>query len=277
MNSSNASKRQNTYQFDENSEEHFDKYESMPLTIDGYLTKEFKQEDNGDNCKWEEKVMGHELREITNEKNQSSSEEERESKTKMFLEEFRKTFNKCLSSANISRKQSTKAEKGVKKSNSREDKRKSSREKGHNTAGKEVNEKSESQKYLNDMLKDAYNDNKFSVGNRRTELKYDGERKGNSKQGNGALYYSNGLCYEGEFKNNLRNGYGVLKFNQIEIYRGEWQDDELSGQGKLRNFAVINKFKSQSSASPLLKWVSYCGYFKNNRFEGEGTLYLQGA
>jgi hypothetical protein len=91
------------------------------------------------------------------------------------------------------------------------------------------------------------------------------------------LFYSNGLCYEGEFKNNLRHGYGVLKFNHIEIYSGDWQNDEIFGQGKIRNFAVINKKKSQSSNSPLLKWISYCGDFKSNRFEGEGTLYLQGG
>jgi len=40
----------------------------------------------------------------------------------------------------------------------------------------------------------------------------------------------------------------------------------LSGQGKIRNFAVINKKKSQSTGSVLLRWVSYCGYFRNNRF-----------
>ena len=91
------------------------------------------------------------------------------------------------------------------------------------------------------------------------------------------LYYSNGLCYEGNFKNNLRHGFGVLRFNQIEIYRGTWSADELSGQGKIRNFAVINKRKTQGGTSVLSRWVSYCGSFKGNRFEGEGTLYLQGG
>ena len=65
------------------------------------------------------------------------------------------------------------------------------------------------------MLKDIDNNNKFSVGSRRTELKYEGERRDNVRHGQGILYYSNGLCYEGEFKNNLRHGYGVLRFNQI--------------------------------------------------------------
>ena len=127
------------------------------------------------------------------------------------------------------------------------------------------------------MLKDLDNNNKFSVGNRRSELKYEGEKKEGGRCGQGMLYYSNGLSYEGQFRNNLRHGFGVLKFNQIEIYRGEWAADELSGQGKIRNFAVINKKKSQTSQSPLSRWVSYCGSFRGNRFEGEGTLYLQGG
>jgi len=74
----------------------------------------------------------------------------------------------------------------------------------------------------------------------------------------------------------MRHGHGILKFNQIEIYRGDWQADELSGQGKLKNFAVINKKKNQGGHSALTKWISYCGNFKGNRFEGEGTLTLQG-
>lgn len=65
------------------------------------------------------------------------------------------------------------------------------------------------------MLRDIDNNNKFSVGNRRNEIRYDGEKKESIRSGHGVLYYSNGLCYEGEFKNNMRHGYGVLKFNQI--------------------------------------------------------------
>ena len=40
---------------------------------------------------------------------------------------------------------------------------------------------------------------------------------------------------------------------------------------------MVNRRKSQPYSSPLLRWVTYCGYFRNNRFEGEGTLVLQGA
>lgn len=112
------------------------------------------------------------------------------------------------------------------------------------------------------------NNNKFNVGTRKNELRYEGGRRGGAREGQGTLYYSNGLSYEGEFKNNQRHGFGVLRFNQIEVYRGEWQADELSGQGKLRNVAAVNRRKSQAGGSLLGKWVSYCGYFRNNRFEG---------
>ena len=47
------------------------------------------------------------------------------------------------------------------------------------------------------MLRDLDNNNKFSVGNRRSELKYEGEKKEGGRCGQGMLYYSNGLSYEG--------------------------------------------------------------------------------
>lgn len=89
--------------------------------------------------------------------------------------------------------------------------------------------------------------NKFMIGSKKQEIKYDGERVSNGqvmvKHGHGVLYYSNGLIYEGEFVDNRREGYGLLKFNHVELYSGEWMGDELSGKGKIRNCAIINKKK----------------------------------
>ena len=96
------------------------------------------------------------------------------------------------------------------------------------------------------------------------------------RNGSGILYYSNGLCYEGEFKDGCRHGYGILKFNHIEIYNGDWVKDEIEGTGKIRNCAIINKRKSVNT-SCLSKWISYNGEFKGSKFDGEGTLYLQGG
>lgn len=53
------------------------------------------------------------------------------------------------------------------------------------------------------------------IGNKKLELKYEGDKKNGVRNGHGILYYSNGLCYEGEFKEGYRHGYGTLKFNHI--------------------------------------------------------------
>jgi hypothetical protein len=76
----------------------------------------------------------------------------------------------------------------------------------------------------------------------------------------------------------MRNGYGTLKFNHIEIYNGSWINDEIESEGRIRNCAIINKRKTTSSIlGPLGKWISYNGYFKNSKFDGQGTLHLQGG
>ncbi len=73
------------------------------------------------------------------------------------------------------------------------------------------------------------NSNKFLVGTKKQEVKYDGERMTLGQQqmrhGSGTLYYSNGLIYEGEFYQNKRHGFGLLKFNHVELYSGEWEGD----------------------------------------------------
>lgn len=56
-------------------------------------------------------------------------------------------------------------------------------------------DRSDSHKLINEMLRDIDNNNKFSVGHRKTELRYEGEKRDNLRSGQGILYYSNGLCY----------------------------------------------------------------------------------
>jgi hypothetical protein len=65
------------------------------------------------------------------------------------------------------------------------------------------------------MLKDLDQNNKFFVGNKKIELKYEGERKDGKPHGNGIIYYSNGLWFEGEFRESMRHGFGILRFNHI--------------------------------------------------------------
>jgi len=145
---SEASRRQNTQEKEVMSEELPSQWESLPLSVEA--------ENMNLDSMWEGHTSSNQLREITNE-----VEKERQSKTKMFLEEFRKTFNKCLNSGNVSRKNS--------KNMARPPKDRS-RTMG-TTFGKVESEKEANQsneKMITDMLKDLDNNHKFSVGNRRS-------------------------------------------------------------------------------------------------------------
>ena len=45
------------------------------------------------------------------------------------------------------------------------------------------------------LLKNLDNSSKFTIGNKKIELKYEGDKRNGQRHGNGLLYYSNGLCY----------------------------------------------------------------------------------
>ena len=136
-----------------------------------------------------------------------------------------------------------------------------------NSSNYSSNKSKDSSHKIENMLKNLDSINKFTVGNKKIELKYEGEKKNGIRHGNGVLFYSNGLCFEGEFKDGCRHGYGILKFNHIEIYNGDWVNDEIEGRGKIRNCAIINKKKSINvNTSCLSKWISYSGEFKGSKF-----------
>lgn len=82
--------------------------------------------------------------------------------------------------------------------------------------------------------------------------------------------------YEGEVRNSKKNGFGMLRdLKSREVYRGEWKDGLFWGKGKLGNLDFesyegridFNDFRNCSK-----KWVFYEGDFKNNNFEGQGSL-----
>jgi hypothetical protein len=76
----------------------------------------------------------------------------------------------------------------------------------------------------------------------------------------------------------VRHGHGTLQVTHIEIYTGEGLNDEIEGEGRIRNCTIINKRKTTSSMHGTLgKWISYNGQFKKSKFEGLGTLHLQGG
>jgi hypothetical protein len=52
----------------------------------------------------------------------------------------------------------------------------------------------------------------------------------------------------------------------------------LNGQGRIKNCTVICRKKKEPSygtGPQLQRWISYSGEFRDNRFQGTGTLFLQ--
>lgn len=52
----------------------------------------------------------------------------------------------------------------------------------------------------------------------------------------------------------------------------------LNGQGRIKNCAVISKKKREPTTNDgpqLHRWISYSGEFRDNKFHGTGTLFLQ--
>jgi len=86
-----------------------------------------------------------------------------------------------------------------------------------------------------------------------------------------------GLTYEGEQRGDQRQGYGVLKLNGEEVYAGEWENDRLHGKGRLRNVraeGLEGMFDYRNFQELGNFWIVYEGDFKDNRCDGMGDLVL---
>lgn len=50
----------------------------------------------------------------------------------------------------------------------------------------------------------------------------------------------------------------------------------MHGEGRIKNCSIIGS-KKKDLPMILQKWISYSGEFKNNKFQGSGTLYMAGG
>jgi len=74
--------------------------------------------------------------------------------------------------------------------------------------------------------------------------------------GQGTLFFTNGVWYKGSWINNMFNGKGCLRFPTGECYEGEFKEHMMQGKG-------------------IMKWPAgekYEGDFKNNQRDGKGKL-----
>ncbi len=143
------------------------------------------------------------------------------------------------------------------------------------------------------------------------DSKYEGHFKNDLKEGQGTMTWGNGNKHTGSYINGKRNGYGSFIFKSGKKYIGHFKNDKYSGEGTLYKvngqilegvwkenvFQFSKKLKKQKSkiASILSKkslpkcsnrnykhlciglykfsnGANYYGEFKNNKFDGSGTL-----
>lgn len=107
-----------------------------------------------------------------------------------------------------------------------------------------------------------------------------GEWANHACHGKGVRYYYDGSIYEGYWKNGRQSGKGRFFKSNGEIYQGFWEESLRHGLGKLslqtgtvyEGEFIHDKFLSGTQTSP--NGQKYSGTFKDNLFQGEGTLVL---
>lgn len=109
-------------------------------------------------------------------------------------------------------------------------------------------------------------------------LIYKGEWKNELKSGEGTEYFVNGeVKYKGHFSHGHYNGLGELHWMNGEHYKGNFVNGECHGFGKLFGFGYYFEILDQP-LSPFGKIKEYEGDFVHNKKEGFGTaIYKDGS
>lgn len=98
--------------------------------------------------------------------------------------------------------------------------------------------------------------------------------------GEGTLFFTNGVWYKGAWKNNMFYGNGLLRFPTGEYYEGEFNEHMMQGKGVFRwptGEKYEGEFKyNQRSGQGKLTWANgtyYEGGFEDNNAHGNGAIY----
>ena len=90
----------------------------------------------------------------------------------------------------------------------------------------------------------------------KKNIKYVGEYKDGTQNGQGTFIFADGTKYIGELKNSKPHGQGTFTFSSGDEYVGEFKDGKENGQGTF-TFADYRQ---------------YSGEFKDGSFHGQGTF-----
>eukprot|EP01038_Epipyxis_sp_PR26KG_P005341 gene5341-7411_t len=94
-----------------------------------------------------------------------------------------------------------------------------------------------------------------------------GDWKYNRLNGYASFKFSNGGTYRGNCKDGLMDGFGIMKRPDGFMYEGEWKDGKKHGYG-------VMTFPKNPSVKGYINRIgdTYVGNFKDDAYEGEGTL-----
>ena len=108
---------------------------------------------------------------------------------------------------------------------------------------------------------------------------YCGYWKNDQKEGKGSFFYADGKQYAGEFKNDKRNGKGILFLTDGSFLNGDWKDDQLCGKAGCYNAKdntayrgdVVNGVRNGFGCLSYNKdGAEYIGQWKNGKRCGKG-------
>ena len=133
--------------------------------------------------------------------------------------------------------------------------------KGDCENGKGIYKYESGAKYNGEWLNDKHNGKGILT---TKDYKYDGEWLDGRRNGYG-VYEDESIKYDGEWLDGRRNGQGILTHKDYK-YDGEWLD------GKRNGYGVLEKNKPKKIKSNTNYIHLYEGYFKDDKFHGDGSL-----
>jgi NIMA (never in mitosis gene a)-related kinase len=110
---------------------------------------------------------------------------------------------------------------------------------------------------------------------------YEGEMKGDKKEGKGVMIYKNGNKYDGYWKDDKKDGEGIFLLKSGGKYTGTFKNNVKDGKGIFiykNGDRYEGEFKEGTKNGKGTKWYHngnrYEGYYKNDDFDGPGTFYF---
>lgn len=98
--------------------------------------------------------------------------------------------------------------------------------------------------------------------------------------GEGTLFFTNGVWYKGAWKNNMFYGKGLLRFPTGEYYEGDFDEHMMQGKGIFKwptGEKYAGEFKyNQREGQGIFTWPNgtyYQGGFEDNNAHGNGAIY----